>query len=178
MVKAPDLELVERFLNTLDERTFTRHRTPRVVADGLTSIEGLAAWMSVHDLLAPAQQLDSTDLSAAVSLRGALRDVLLGDGAAAAPVLAGVMLCMVPDPSGRLRLAAQGITSGLDVIAEIVAVSVADGRWSRLKLCASPDCHWAFYDTSRSGRGRWCAMEICGNRHKTRSYRERQRSVN
>ncbi|MFD9698271.1 CGNR zinc finger domain-containing protein [Lentzea sp. NPDC059081] len=41
-------------------------------------------------------------------------------------------------------------------------------------MCAAPDCRWAFYDVSRNGRGRWCAMEICGNRQKTRAYRERR----
>jgi predicted RNA-binding Zn ribbon-like protein len=62
----------------------------------------------------------------------------------------------------------------LDAIVETVANSVAKGDWPRVKLCAAPDCRWAFYDVSRNGRGRWCAMEICGNRQKTRTYRERR----
>ncbi|WP_308436379.1 CGNR zinc finger domain-containing protein [Lentzea cavernae] len=30
------------------------------------------------------------------------------------------------------------------------------------------------HDISRNGRGCWCAQEICGNRHKTRTYRQRR----
>jgi predicted RNA-binding Zn ribbon-like protein len=42
----------------------------------------------------------------------------------------------------------------------------------RLKRCASPDsCGWLFYDDSKGGRRRWCAMETCGTLHKMRRYR-------
>ena len=42
----------------------------------------------------------------------------------------------------------------------------------RLKRCASPDsCGWLFYDDSKGGQRRWCAMEICGSLEKTRRYR-------
>jgi predicted RNA-binding Zn ribbon-like protein len=82
----------------------------------------------------------------------------------------------VPDSSGRLRIAAASGVAGLDVIVETVAASVAGGNWSRLKLCSSADCRWAFYDTSRTGGGRWCSMEACGNRNKTRAYRSRRAS--
>ncbi len=169
--------LVEHFLNTLDERTFSRYGTHGVVSDQLISTDGLAAWMAAHDLLTPGQQLRPSDLTAAVSLRSALRHALRGDGVQAAPLLARFTLCLTPEPSGQLRLTAEGDARGVDVIVQAVAVSVADGSWARLKLCASTDCRWAFYDTSRSGRGRWCSMEVCGNRHKTRSYRQRRRQA-
>jgi predicted RNA-binding Zn ribbon-like protein len=42
----------------------------------------------------------------------------------------------------------------------------------RLKRCASPDsCGWLFYDDSRGGQRRWCAMEACGTVEKMRRYR-------
>ena len=74
----------------------------------------------------------------------------------------------------RLRLVADTGSANLDALVETVAAAVADGRWKRLKLCASEDCRWAYLDTSRSGGGRWCSMETCGNRHKTRAYRRRR----
>lgn len=83
-------------------------------------------------------------------------------------------LHLAPDPSGGLRVTADSGVASLDVILTAVATAVADGSLKRLKLCASPDCRWAFHDTSRSGAGRWCSMEVCGNRHKTRAYRRRQ----
>ena len=78
-----------------------------------------------------------------------------------------------PD-DGRLRLVADTGSPGLDAVVETVTTAVADGRWKRLKLCASDDCRWAFVDSSRSGGGRWCSMEVCGNRHKTKAYRRRR----
>jgi hypothetical protein len=62
-------------------------------------------------------------------------------------------LRLVPDPSGRLRMAAASGVAGLDVIVETVATSVAVGNWSRLKLCSAADC-----------------------RNKTRAYRSRRAS--
>jgi predicted RNA-binding Zn ribbon-like protein len=42
----------------------------------------------------------------------------------------------------------------------------------RLKRCASQDsCGWLFYDDSKGGQRRWCAMEACGTTEKMRRYR-------
>lgn len=42
----------------------------------------------------------------------------------------------------------------------------------RLKRCASADsCGWLFYDDSKGGQRRWCAMEACGTVEKMRRYR-------
>ena len=166
------LLLIEEFLNTVDLRTFSRHGENHVAAEHLTSPQVLADWLVAHDLAVAGAELGPADLSATVALRTALRQVLMGepDGAAA---LADHRLGLVADPSVGLRIAARSGRPWLDTIVETVAQSAARGDWQRVKLCAAPDCRWAFHDTSRSGRGRWCAMEICGNRHKTRTYRER-----
>jgi predicted RNA-binding Zn ribbon-like protein len=171
-----DLVMVEQFLNTLDERTFSWHGQKRVPADGLTSVEDLSAWLEAHDLITAGQELCPSDLAAAAALRAALRAALTDGtgGQRAAEALAGFPLRLVPDSSGRLRMAAASGVAGLDVIVETVAASVAGGGWNRLKLCFSADCRWAFYDTSRNGGGRWCSMGACGNRNKTRAYRRRR----
>jgi predicted RNA-binding Zn ribbon-like protein len=166
-----DLTLVEQFLNTLDNRTFRWHGEQRVTSDELTSVEALSAWLAAHDLVTEGQQLRRSDLAAAVALRAALREALDDDAKAAQ--LADFPLRLTPDTEGRLRITADSGVPGLDRIVETVATSVAGGGWHRLKLCAAPDCRWAFYDTSRNGGGRWCSMEACGNRTKTRAYRRR-----
>jgi len=135
------VQRVVDFLNTLDERTFSRHGEHHVPSDALEPGD-------------------------AVTLRTALRQALSGGE----PDLTAFPLRL----TGNLRLTADTGTPWLDPVVESVAVSVATGDWKRLKLCAAPDCRWAFYDTSRNGRGRWCDMEVCGNRHKTRTYRERR----
>ncbi|MBV1937446.1 CGNR zinc finger domain-containing protein [Streptomyces sp. BV286] len=56
-------------------------------------------------------------------------------------------------------------------VAAAVAESLTAGTWLRLKACEAPDCHWAYYDRSPAGRGRWCSMSVCGARAKMRRYR-------
>ena len=162
--------MVEQLLNTLDERTFLRHGAPHTTADDLTSVATLQGWLADHDL--PAGEPTERDLAATRAFRSALRAALLADEPAA-DALAQFPVRIAP-ARRDLRLVADTGNDGLDALVEAVATSVGDGRWRRLKLCASEDCHWAFYDASRSGGGRWCSMETCGNRHKTRAYRQRQ----
>lgn len=160
----PGLDLIEAFLNTVDERTFRRHGQNHVAAEQLTGPEALTAWLTSHDL-----PTGEPDLAAALALRTALRQALTGGDA---PTLADFPLYLVPDGSGGLDLVARTGRPWLDTLVETVARS----DWSRLKLCAAEDCRWAFHDTSRNGRGRWCDMEVCGNRHKTRTYRVRRQA--
>ncbi|BCJ50230.1 hypothetical protein Asp14428_17050 [Actinoplanes sp. NBRC 14428] len=167
------LQLIEEFLNTVDERTFTRHGESHVAGEHLTSPQALSDWLAAHDLPVTGKP-QPPDLAAAVALRTALRQILLAERDATA-ALSGYPLRLAAEPSGDLRIAARTGRPWLDVIVETVARSAARGEWHRIKLCAAPDCRWAFHDTSRSGRGRWCSMEVCGNRHKTRTYRERHR---
>jgi predicted RNA-binding Zn ribbon-like protein len=45
--------------------------------------------------------------------------------------------------------------------------------WSKLKLCGSDTCRWAFYDRSKNHTSRWCTMATCGNRAKARRFRQK-----
>ena len=73
----------------------------------------------------------------------------------------------------RLVPRAPGVDGALGEILAVVHRSMADGTWSRLKGCPRDVCHWAFYDRSRNGSGKWCAMSVCGNRTNTKTYRRR-----
>jgi predicted RNA-binding Zn ribbon-like protein len=73
----------------------------------------------------------------------------------------------------ELVSAAGGLDGALGSLLAIVAASVADGSWTRLKACRSDTCRWAFYDSARNRSRRWCSMEVCGNRAKARSFRAR-----
>ncbi|WP_422770316.1 CGNR zinc finger domain-containing protein [Plantactinospora sp. WMMC1484] len=175
----PDgMRLIEEFLNTVDERTFRRHGTAHAGGDRLASPAALSEWLAGHGLLPAGTRLRQADLAEGIRLRTALRQALL----AAAPeretvaVFVDFPLHLVPGAEGALRLAATG-AAGLAPIVEAVATAVVSGSWARLRICAAPDCRWVFYDVSRSGGGRWCSMAVCGNRAKTRSYRQRQRTA-
>jgi predicted RNA-binding Zn ribbon-like protein len=88
-------------------------------------------------------------------------------------------------PGGRRRAGANRVrlTQALSSVARD-AVSLfnevgfddveADGRPTRLSRCSAPDCGLVFYDSSRGGTRRWCAMQRCGNRAKVRAHRARR----
>jgi predicted RNA-binding Zn ribbon-like protein len=46
---------------------------------------------------------------------------------------------------------------------------------STLKVCRADDCRWLYYDRSPGNNSLWCSMNICGARHKTRTYRRRRK---
>ena len=39
---------------------------------------------------------------------------------------------------------------------------------NQIRICGGPDCGWMYVDRSRNGLRRWCQMETCGTREKTR----------
>jgi predicted RNA-binding Zn ribbon-like protein len=86
-----------------------------------------------------------------------------------------VRVVVASDGSVGLDLAPVASVDAL--IAQLIGIVLRaqiDGTWERLKICAADTCRWAFYDASKNRRGHWCSMEVCGNREKNRSYRERQ----
>ncbi len=170
----PGLPLIEEFLNTVDERSFRRYGESHVADDRLTSPHALSDWLAEHDLAPAGTKVRAVDLTAAVALRTALRRSLRRGSGTSSPLVDHPLRLTADTSSGELRLAACSGAPWLDTIVETVATNVARGDWKRMKLCDAQDCRWAFHDTSRSGRGRWCDMGVCGNRHKTRAYRERQ----
>ncbi|MEU9401287.1 CGNR zinc finger domain-containing protein [Streptomyces sp. NPDC048242] len=90
----------------------------------------------------------------------------LGDLLAHAP-----LHLAVDDTDGSARLAPADPAPLLSRVAAAVAEALVAGVWQRLKACEAPDCHWAYYDRSPAGRGRWCSMQVCGARAKMRRYR-------
>lgn len=51
---------------------------------------------------------------------------------------------------------------------------VTHGR-NRIKVCDNEACRWAFVDETKSNIRRWCHDRRCGNRHRVRKARARQR---
>lgn len=45
----------------------------------------------------------------------------------------------------------------------------------RIGQCASDECKWLFYDTSKNRSRRWCSMKMCGNVAKARRHYQRQK---
>lgn len=173
---APEgLRRVQLFVNTTD------HEHGRELLD---APDGLGEWLSQHDLLPPGAAVRSADLQRARALREALRALLSAtaagreDPVAAAEVnraarRARIELDAGPAGTAEIAVGATGVDGALGRIVATALEAMLDGRWSRLKTCRN--CGWAFYDFSRNRAATWCSMTLCGNRHKTRLYRERRR---
>jgi predicted RNA-binding Zn ribbon-like protein len=170
------LALVEEFLNTLDVRSFIRRGTRLIQADALDTPEALSRWLCDRSLASVSDAVTTSDLETARALRNVLRQAVDPDTTLPADptdVLPQLTLRLRIDEDGKLSLGAvaDGIEGALTSIAVMVAGGLADGSWGRLRLCASPECRWAFRDTSKAGARRWCSMSSCGNRHKARTRR-------
>lgn len=80
------------------------------------------------------------------------------------------------DPGGGLELApARADLSGFEsqLLLAIEHLQCHDA-WPRLKACTDGGCRWAFYDSTRNRSRTWCSMDVCGNREKTKRYRQRK----
>jgi predicted RNA-binding Zn ribbon-like protein len=165
-----DLARLVSLLNTVDLENSL---------DQLTDRSGFDAWLraagaSTSGELATARQLRAALRALAASNCGqTLNETVLADAAGCATRLpVSIQLA-----SGRSAIVVGG-EGPARILGEVLASyarAVEQGRWSRVKLCASPSCRWAFWDGSKNGSRKWCAMSVCGSRAKMRSYRQRPR---
>jgi predicted RNA-binding Zn ribbon-like protein len=170
------LLLVQSFVNTLDSDNGT---------DELASSGTAAAWLALAGLIPDGAAVSPGDLEVAREARESIRALIGGEPLTPAQrrPLDTVLMQAPPlleiTPDGQVRLGADPagtLADGLVRLLLIIRDAQADGTWDRLKLCANPDCRWAFYDRSHSRRGQWCDMTTCGNRIKNRNLRARQRT--
>ena len=177
------------FANTLDVRRFTHHGVPHPQADELKSPRELGVWMSPRGLLFTGAKITPAMLSTAIELRTLVRNYLQCDQLERSRDKDAVralnktlklfpLVVAVRDDGGMvLKAAREDALAGLSsVIAELYDGS-RNGTLDRLKMCASDECRRAFFDRSKPATRRWCMSSLCGNRMKTRSYRERQRNA-
>ncbi|MGV9322248.1 CGNR zinc finger domain-containing protein [Streptomyces sp. NPDC003660] len=158
------LALVESLVNTLDIESGRDALDTEEVRAGLGIGDG--------------------ELDTARVLRESLRAALLahaGHPPHAAVTPLGELLAHAPllvavdDTDGSAALTAADTGPLLSRVAAAVAGALVEGTWQRLKACEAPTCHWAYYDRSPAGRGRWCSMQVCGARAKMRRYRAKDR---
>jgi predicted RNA-binding Zn ribbon-like protein len=173
------------FANSLDLRHFVHHGVQHAQADELKDAAGLGDWMTRHGLNRAGKVPPAATFEAAVALRAAIRDYLEREPEqrrreaqvreALDQAIGRFPLRVTAAGKEGLKLVPAGTdaASGLSaVIAELYNGS-ADGTLDRLKMCASDECKRVFFDRSKPGTRRWCQSTLCGNRQKTRTYRER-----
>jgi predicted RNA-binding Zn ribbon-like protein len=169
------LDLVRDYVNTLDFETGI---------DRISSPDELAMWLSeeglVDDLVEPTEE----EHADALAVREAIRELLLAnngvsadaEGASKTLEAAGRRAHLgVRFENGRPVLAPEGedTQAAIGRIVATVAELAPTDDWKRLKTCRDETCRVVFYDKSRNRSRAWCSMEVCGNREKARSFRER-----
>jgi predicted RNA-binding Zn ribbon-like protein len=170
-----DLLLVQRFVNTVNYL---------YGGDRFEDAESAAGWLVEHGFVEGGERLKERDLRRLVAFREGLRELLLArNDEAAADVgelneqVASAALRARFRADGRPALEAIGGEGAERTIARLLAIvfeAEAEGTWGRLKACRNEDCRWAFYDASKNRSGSWCTMDVCGARHKMRTYRRRR----
>lgn len=67
----------------------------------------------------------------------------------------------------------------LRLVLWLLALSAADlltsPQLERARQC--PNCGWLFVDTSRNGKRRWCSMDFCGSKMKSRRQYQRRKAT-
>jgi len=187
--KVPDeLANLYDFANSLDVRHFTHHGVQHVQGDELGSPRELGVWMAARGLSWTGAKITPAMFETALQLRASVRFYLERDpierrrNKDAVQSLNKAMSLFPLTADARsdrmtLRGARDDALAGLSlVVAESYDGSVR-GTLDRLKMCAADECRRLFYDRSKPATRRWCMSTLCGNRIKTRNYRERQRGA-
>ena len=182
-----DIALLYDFVNSLDLRRYVEQGRAHIASDELATPAQLDAWLRTRYLSGPGARPASDDYQDALALRAALRSFLelipsdrATDSVAAArlnAVAANFPLITTVIQGGGVALRPSRLSAcgGLgNVLAEFQKLAETE-RLGRVKACASDECRWIFYDRSKPGNRRWCSSTLCGNRQKTRLYRDRHR---
>ena len=188
-----DLETSVEFINTLE----LEHGFP---LEHLVSLDAALTWFGDHGLFHgnratwPGTIGDPVEADRALrrirDARAAMRDLAdaIADDRtvprAALEVINRLLrrreiVELVPADDGCVvghRHVGDPIDDALARMAERLVDVVAGGHEDRLRICDNPTCRWVFYDTSRTGRRRWCDMATCGNRAKAARHRARARA--
>ncbi len=175
--KAPGrLETLQRFVNTFN------HDFPPDW-DRLGTPSKARAWLLRKRLVSLPVRITQADAARLRELREALRALVAANHGNAVPhdaletlrregakarlrVGFGSLGATELEPVGR------GTDAAVATVLDILHEAQVTGVWPRLKACRQ--CGYAFFDHSKNRSATWCAMSICGNRTKNRTYRRRR----
>lgn len=172
-----DLLLVQLFINTWDI-------DPKGGTDYIATPGDFRAWLLDAELLDRKTPVTASDVETAIRVREALRTLARSNNGGPADPNAletlnraarSAQLAVRFDAAGNgtLEPLAPGVDGAIGRILAITFNAMKDGTWRRLKACPADHCEFAFFDETKNRSGTWCAMRVCGNRTKARTYRER-----
>ena len=156
--------------------------------DALPDAAALARFLADRDVATDAGTPTDADVRAVHDLRRTLRALLEDPDparlAAGATALTGAATgpALHRDADGRWQWqvrtrAGASLADELGLLAGTAVLSVLRALGpGRIRHCAAPGCAGMFVDTSRAGRRRYCAPEVCGNRVNVANHRARRRA--
>jgi predicted RNA-binding Zn ribbon-like protein len=173
-----EIGLVQAFVNTVDLQD-----GPEELQDPNT----LKAWLVAKRLLEGSEPVGPSDLKHAIALREAIRGVIGANSRSKvypidvatlneAAAKSGLRMRFGADGRPRLEPEATGVVAAMGRIVATMYSAMEGDDWTRLKLCSSQPCRWAFYDRSKNHSSRWCTMASCGNREKARRFRNQNKT--
>ncbi|RMB85223.1 CGNR zinc finger domain-containing protein [Streptomyces shenzhenensis] len=144
------------------------------VQDLLADPEAAEVWQRAHGGRGTAEERRHL-----VRARDALQAVVRGSGPASS------LSPVIEDVTSRPRLSPAGVSWEIDVPADRRMAVDAVLAWSalqetmpgRLRPCANEECRRFLIDRSKTNKGRWCSMAVCGNRMKARRHYQRTRDA-
>ncbi|MGH8300223.1 MAG: CGNR zinc finger domain-containing protein [Steroidobacteraceae bacterium] len=151
----------------------------------LLASDDLAGWMVESGLLASPPTVSSRQLATGRALREAINrlarpgiepepdDLDELNRWAAQPPLASQLTAQ----SKRVWLADRPVEAVFATIARDAVDLLSGPCAARIRECGAPDCTLLFVDTSRPGARRWCSTAACGNRVRTKAYRQRRKEL-
>ncbi|TLW92265.1 CGNR zinc finger domain-containing protein [Saccharomonospora piscinae] len=144
--------------------------------DALITSASASAWLRAHEI--EVAELNRKEHDLLLRLRETVRDHL--DGHERTTELNRLAKVLLAPPRWSARgepVLPPKKTGALDTyLADCLALVFTTGltgELDRLKVCQNPDCRWVFYDRSPAQNSIWCSMDVCGARHKMRTYRSR-----
>jgi predicted RNA-binding Zn ribbon-like protein len=171
------LDLVRDFVNTCDFETGI---------DRIATPDELASWLSDNELVDDLVEPTAAEHRRALAVREAIRELLLANNGGEVDTRTASATLDEAARAARLGLGFEegrpllvsggdGVPGAVGRIVAAMAELARTDEWPRLKACRDEHCRVAFYDHSRNRSRAWCSMEVCGNREKARSFRERHR---
>ena len=178
------IAVVRDFVNTTDHETGVDDLTSPADLVRYLGAEGLLTVPAPHSGTATFPDASPEDLALALRLRAGLRTALEQNHRGAVGPVPDLEATLAELPvrltwgGGAVDVDARGneVAAALARIALAAAQAASADLWPRLKIFASDECEWAYFDRSKNRSRSWCEYG-CGNRIKTRAYRARQKQA-
>jgi predicted RNA-binding Zn ribbon-like protein len=145
--------------------------------------EDLARWLLESGMLPDPPHVSDRQLTAGRSLREAINRLArpgvepeAGDRAELNRWAAQAPLAPQLTDQGELVWVSERPVEAMFATIARDAVELLSGPLAgRIRECSAADCALLFVDTSRPGHRRWCSGAACGNRTRTKAYRQRRK---